>query len=155
MTLRVPLGSRRATLALGRRLADAMKQGDLVLLEGTLGAGKTFLARAIARALGVPREVTVGSPTFALVHEYDARLRFVHADLYRLERPEDVRELGLRDARAGGAAVLVEWGERFVRELGDDGLLVRISLEGGARTASLEPLGARGGELARAAAGGA
>lgn len=149
----VPLPSRRATIALGARLAGAAIGGDLLLLEGDLGAGKTFLARAICRALGVPRTETVASPTFALVHEYDARVPIVHADLYRLASPADVRELGLREARGDGAVVVAEWARAFAGELGDDGLVITLTGDGPTRRASLEPRGPRGEALARVAAG--
>jgi tRNA threonylcarbamoyladenosine biosynthesis protein TsaE len=149
------LSTRRDTLRLARRLAGAVVPGDALFLEGSLGAGKTFLARALCRALGVPREVRVASPTFALVHEYEARLPVAHADLYRLDAGESVRELGLREARARGALVVAEWALRFADELGPDGLVVRLEARPGApRAALLEPLGPRGEALAGAALGG-
>ncbi|MCU0680808.1 MAG: tRNA (adenosine(37)-N6)-threonylcarbamoyltransferase complex ATPase subunit type 1 TsaE, partial [Polyangiaceae bacterium] len=106
VTPTLELSARRDTLRLARRLAAASAPGDLIVLEGPLGAGKTFLARALCRALGVSREVRVASPTFALVHEYEARLPVAHADLYRLESAESVRELGLREARDRGALLV-------------------------------------------------
>lgn len=148
----IPLPSRRATIRLGRRLAEALSPGDLLMLEGDLGAGKTFLTRAICRALGVPRAITVASPTFALVHEYEARARLLHADLYRLDAGRDVAELGLREARAEGAIVMAEWSRRFAGELGDDGLLITLESSEAGRHARLEPYGVRGQALARAAA---
>lgn len=150
----VELGARRDTLRLARRLAAASAPGDLLFLEGPLGAGKTFLARALCRALGVSREVRVTSPTFALVHEYEARMPVAHADLYRLESAEAVRELGLREARDRGALIVAEWAERFADELGPDGLVVRLETpRSSARRARLEPRGERGRALADAALG--
>ena len=114
---RVPLSSPSATVALGARIARVLEPHDLVLLSGDLGAGKTYLARALLRELGVPEEEAIASPTFSLVNEYDTDIGPVlHVDLYRLREPgidmaNEVRRLGLRERRAEGAIVLVEWGE--------------------------------------------
>jgi len=114
------LRTRRETRRLGAAIARALEPGDLVVLSGDLGAGKTFLVRSIARELGVVESVT--SPTFALVQEYPTRRApLVHADLYRLRGPGlagEVARLGLRERRHEGAILLVEWGEDAVVELG-------------------------------------
>ncbi|MCR6670605.1 tRNA (adenosine(37)-N6)-threonylcarbamoyltransferase complex ATPase subunit type 1 TsaE [Devosia ginsengisoli] len=100
-----------ATAALGVELANALKPGDLVVLEGDLGAGKTALARAIIRHLAGDPALDVPSPTFALVQPYDtAKGPVLHADLYRLGDPREVDELGLLDNP--DAIVLVEWAAR-------------------------------------------
>jgi len=119
-SVRLALDTRRATRTLGLAIARALDAGDLVLLSGDLGAGKTFLARAIARGLGVRAAMT--SPTFTLVREIvTERGLLVHADLYRLRGDgldAETRKLGLREQRADGALVLVEWGEDALDALG-------------------------------------
>lgn len=117
------LGSRRDTRTLGTRIARALGPGSLVVVSGPLGAGKTFLVRAIARALGVTEDTAITSPTFNLVAEYEVACgALVHADLYRLRDGEnaraDILRLGLRERRAEGAILVVEWASGFERELG-------------------------------------
>lgn len=105
----IPLPDIAATELLGARIAAKLQAGDVVSLEGNLGAGKTTLARAILRALGHDGEVP--SPTFTILETYDApplRLPVVHADFYRLDDPAELRELGLDDYR-DGAALIAEW----------------------------------------------
>lgn len=97
--------------ALARRIAAALRSGDVVALSGGLGAGKTTLARGIIAALG--HEGEVPSPSFAIVELYDppsVRLPLVHADFYRLDDPSEADEIGLDDYRQG-AALLAEWPE--------------------------------------------
>ena len=141
MTVALPLPTRAATIRAARRIAALLEPGDLVLLEGPLGAGKTYLVRAILRALGVGREHRVTSPTFALVHTYRGRIEVWHADLYRLSHADEVEGLGLRAARDLGAALLVEWGDRFRRELGGDALLASLAVS--PRQVSLSASGPR------------
>jgi tRNA threonylcarbamoyladenosine biosynthesis protein TsaE len=95
------------------RLAATMKGGDVLLLEGDLGSGKTVFARALIRALAGDSALEVPSPTFTLVQTYDTPRGMVwHFDLYRLEEPEEIYEIGWEEALAGGI-VVVEWPERL------------------------------------------
>ena len=114
-----------ATAALGAELAATLRPGDIVVLDGDLGAGKTALARAIIRALSNDPTLEVPSPTFALVQPYDTPVAPVlHADLYRLGDPREVDELGLVDNPQ--AIVLVEWAERAPELLDAATLMVTL-----------------------------
>lgn len=150
--MRVPLPNRRATRQLGRALALALKPGDVAFLEGDLGAGKTFLVRAIARALGVPTSIRVTSPTFELVHELPGRVAIVHADLYRLDDSADLRELGLLEA--SNVVTLIEWGWRFAPALPCSGLRIELTLEETQRHVRIDPVGEDGVDRLRLLAGG-
>ena len=149
----IPLATRRDTQKLGRAIAAVLQPGDLALLSGDLGAGKTFLARAILRARGVAGPVP--SPTFTLVQEYPLAdgTTVLHADLYRLlDAPArleiELSRLGLREARRDGAIVLVEWGDDAALLLGGTAeLSVRLLTRGGERVA--EVAGPRAMELTR------
>jgi tRNA threonylcarbamoyladenosine biosynthesis protein TsaE len=101
------------TEALGAELAEAMRAGDVVLLEGPLGAGKTCLTRGIARGLGADPGAVL-SPTFALVREVPGgRLALHHVDLYRLQGPQEAAGLGLEELFDGDGLSVVEWPERL------------------------------------------
>ena len=141
-------------MKLGHAIARAIEPGDLVLLSGGLGAGKTFLARSIVRARGVTADVRVGSPTFALVHEYETTQgRLLHVDLYRLldgtaSIADEVSRLGLREQRADGALLVVEWGETALDSLGGDvSLFVRVEAGATANQREVTLEGARAGAL--------
>jgi len=126
--------------ALGARIAALLRPGDVVALTGRLGTGKTTLARAILHALGHDGEVP--SPTFTIIEPYEApplRLPVAHADFYRLERPEDVEELGLDDYREGGV-LIAEWPDHaggFAHEAGC--LSIMLEIVGQGRKAVVEP----------------
>ncbi len=129
-----PLATRRDTRRLARAIAGVLEPGDLLLLSGELGSGKTFLVRSLARELGSSERVT--SPTFTLVQEIPtARGLLVHADLYRLRDdprglPVETARLGLREARQEGARVVVEWGEGVEGQLGGASLSVSLAITG-------------------------
>jgi tRNA threonylcarbamoyladenosine biosynthesis protein TsaE len=117
------------------------------MLEGELGAGKTFLARSIARGLGVPSEVRITSPTFDLVHELPGRIPLWHLDLYRLDDVSAVVELGIAEPPVD-AVVLCEWGDRFADALGNDGLWLSLEVDPqGGRHCEVEARGPRGADL--------
>jgi tRNA threonylcarbamoyladenosine biosynthesis protein TsaE len=110
-------------------VARVVAPGDLVVLEGQLGSGKTFFVRALCRALGLPERIRVTSPTFSLVHEIDTKPRMSHADLYRLSSARDVISLGLLERRDAGDLVVAEWATPFIEALGGDALVIEFIAE--------------------------
>jgi tRNA threonylcarbamoyladenosine biosynthesis protein TsaE len=111
--LELSLPSEQATLDVARSLAVLLEGGDVVGLEGGLGAGKTTFARGAVHGLGVPSDTAVTSPTFALLHEYEGRVPIGHADLYRLASDIEIEELGLDELLESGAVLFVEWGRKL------------------------------------------
>ncbi|MGH7912171.1 MAG: tRNA (adenosine(37)-N6)-threonylcarbamoyltransferase complex ATPase subunit type 1 TsaE [Candidatus Dormibacteraceae bacterium] len=109
-TREVHTGSAGETEAAAARLARSLRPGDVLLLEGPLGAGKTTFVRGLAQGLGV--EGRVASPTYQLVRVYQGRIPLVHADLFRLENPAELSGLDL-DEPAGRGVLAVEWGDRI------------------------------------------
>jgi tRNA threonylcarbamoyladenosine biosynthesis protein TsaE len=131
------------TQTFGKRLAGVLRAGDLLLLTGPLGAGKTALAQGIGAGLGVRGAVT--SPTFVIARVHPGALPLVHADAYRLGTAVDPRaeidDLDL-DASADDAVTVVEWGEGLVEQLNDAYLLVRMDrLDDDTRVINLVPHG--------------
>ena len=118
--------STEQTREIGKRLGALLEPGDVLVLTGDLGAGKTQLTKGIARAMGVEGEVT--SPTFALeaVHE-GAQMPLYHFDLYRLHDPDELGDAGLWDVLGGDGPCVIEWGEQFVDEIGDERLDVFVT----------------------------
>ncbi len=148
----VRTASAGATRAVGAAIASCLVPGDVVVLSGDLGSGKTTLAQGIAAALGVTGPVV--SPTFAIVREYEGRVPVAHVDVYRLDRVQELHDLGLEEIFDGTRVVLVEWGDlvspvlpgdRVVVRLHpgddadeDDARVIDVTAEGSARSASLE-----------------
>jgi tRNA threonylcarbamoyladenosine biosynthesis protein TsaE len=128
------------TQALGRELAGLLRAGDLVVLVGPLGAGKTALTQGIGVGLGVREPVT--SPTFVIARVHrDGRVPLVHVDAYRLGGVADVDDLDL-DGSVGESVTVVEWGEGLVEQLADEHLLIRLDRrDDDVRTAVLVPHG--------------
>ena len=145
VTIDVP--NLRRTRALARRLARLLRPADVLLLQGPLGAGKTAFAQGLG--IGLKLETLVNSPTFILMARHEGPLRFFHADLYRLDDPEEVAELALAEQAAEGV-LAVEWPERAFEALPAEHLLVILEpVEGDpdARRITLVPSGARAREL--------
>ncbi len=132
--------SEEETVEMGRSLAQRLRGGELILLDGDLGMGKTAFTRGLAAGLGVAPE-DVNSPSFTLVQEYlGGRLELFHIDLYRLDDPEDFASLGLEEILASGAVVVVEWGEKLPPYHKRDAITVRFYDAGeGSRRIELLP----------------
>jgi tRNA threonylcarbamoyladenosine biosynthesis protein TsaE len=114
------------TRALGAALGSVLRPGDVVVLAGDLGAGKTTFAQGVARALGVVDRVT--SPTFTIVHEHDGRVPLAHVDVYRLQSLGELYDLGFEEIVDDHRVTLVEWGDMVARALPTDRLTVRLEL---------------------------
>jgi tRNA threonylcarbamoyladenosine biosynthesis protein TsaE len=109
----------------GEALAELLRARDAVALTGELGAGKTTLVQGVARGLGVAEQVA--SPTFTLVREYHGRLEVAHVDVYRLDRLQDVVDLGLEEIADGEALLLIEWGDAIDVLLPADRLTIELT----------------------------
>jgi tRNA threonylcarbamoyladenosine biosynthesis protein TsaE len=139
-----------ATEAMGRRLGECLFPGAVVALVGPLGAGKTYLVRAVAQGLGIPDSRVVSSPTFVLIQEYEARLPIYHFDAYRLRGAGELFDLGVYEYFEGRGVCLVEWADRALECLPDEYLRIDLEVTGEAsRRARLTPRGARYAELVR------
>ncbi len=136
MTEDIVTSAEDETSAAGERLAARLGPGDVVLLYGELGAGKTAFVRGLARGLGADVE-DVSSPTFTLIQEYRGRVMLYHVDLYRLDPPE-IDDLGLEELVCGDGVVAIEWADRWrgrpddvvevrLEDIGDERRRIRIS----------------------------
>ena len=138
---RVMTKSAEDTRELAAQIALAVQPGDVILLSGELGAGKTTFTQGFGRALGVDSPIT--SPTFTLVQIYPGRLQIVHVDVYRLEHLQEVIDLGLPEMLDDGAVALIEWGEAAAPVLPSEFLRIRIEFGPGDddRIFTVEPVG--------------
>src|SRR4030042_1945200 len=123
----LPSNSPAETRRLGERMARKLRPGDVMLLQGDLGAGKTCLAQGIGKGLGI--DATIKSSAFVLLNEYEGRLKMYLSDLYRLEDPLEVADLALEEVAADGVLV-VEWPDRAWEEMPHERLLVRLEWAG-------------------------
>lgn len=122
-------------------LGQQARPGDIITLNGSLGAGKTALCQFIGQGLGVPEGCYITSPTFSIVHEYPGRIPFYHMDLYRLEY-EDLEELGLEDYLYGKGLCVIEWPERMEDLMPRHRLHIDLTLNSEtSRTATLTAIG--------------
>ena len=126
--------SRDDTIAFGARLARRLKKGDVVALAGELGAGKTVLVKGIAKGLGVRDIRSVNSPSFVIVKEYRGSMPLTHFDIYRLDSPSTLNEIGYDEYVYGDGVTVIEWADKI------RSLLPRRSIE---ITITLRPDGTR------------
>jgi len=131
------------THALAGALAELARPGDVILLAGELGAGKTAFTQGFGAALGVREPIT--SPTFTLASQYEGRLDLNHVDVYRLEQLSEVLDLGLPEMLDEGGVTVIEWGDAIVGALPADYLLIRLTYGDGVddRDLELELVGSR------------
>lgn len=135
------------TERLGNVLGKLARSGDVFCFTGDLGAGKTLMSRGISLALGVAED-EVTSPTFAIMNVYDgSELEVRHFDLYRLNRPEELEDIGFNEYAGGDGVTLIEWAELFAEELPEEYMQVTLLIEGAGRKAVLAPKGERYEEL--------
>ncbi len=143
------------TQAAGEEFANLLRAGDVVVLSGPLGAGKTTFVKGLARGLGVLDRVV--SPTFTMVRDYDAHRRpdithLHHADVYRANGAGEILDLDLHEWREESAVVVVEWGERVGDLLGEVSLVVTFHLDSDSEARDLVLGGPATGERASALA---
>jgi tRNA threonylcarbamoyladenosine biosynthesis protein TsaE len=136
-------GAPDATQAVGAALAGLVERGDLVLLSGEMGAGKTAFTQGLGRGLGVHERIT--SPTFTIAHQYEGRLTVHHLDVYRLEHLNEALDVGLAEILDEGSLVVIEWGDAIVPVLPRDYLEVRLAFgkSDDDRELSFRPVGLR------------
>ena len=128
MRVEVRTSSAEETRELGEAVASLLRARDAVVLTGELGAGKTTFVQGVARGLGVEEQVS--SPTFTLVKEYSGILELAHVDVYRLDRIQEVVDLGLEELGGGDDVLLIEWGDTIEELLPDDRLQVELTTVG-------------------------
>ena len=116
------------TQALGEKLGQTLKQGDVIALIGDLGTGKTCLTQGIARGVGIAPDEIVSSPSYILINEYNGTVPIYHIDLYRLENSEEIAELGLSEYVEGDGICIIEWAERMAEVLPDSCIKIHITL---------------------------
>lgn len=117
--------SAEETYALGKKLGEEAKPGAVYCLSGDLGVGKTVFTKGFAVGLGVID--TVNSPTFTIVQVYNGRMPFYHFDVYRIEEPEEMEEIGYEDYFYGDGACMIEWAELIGELIPESAVKVRIS----------------------------
>jgi len=141
-SLEIVSDSPEQTKRVGIRLGKLAKPGDIILLIGTLGAGKTCLTQGIALGLGIHQYTA--SPSFVLIREYQGKLPLYHIDLYRLDRIEEVAQLGLDDYLYSKGVCVVEWADKGLTVLPEEHLLIEMQIVSSTkRKLSLVPLGRR------------
>jgi tRNA threonylcarbamoyladenosine biosynthesis protein TsaE len=142
--MKVTLNSLRQTADFGRILGRKAVSGDVILLTGTLGAGKTTLTQSIAEGLEVPAECYVTSPSFSLLLEYPGRIPLYHIDCYRLRDEDDIEESGLMDYIVADGLTVVEWPDRLGCFIPAEHLALRLDDAGETgRRATVTPHGKR------------
>lgn len=122
--VRIVLKGLKETEEFGEKLGSILKPGDIISLTGDLGAGKTTLTKSIGKGLGVEDYIT--SPTFTLINEYNGRLNLYHFDVYRLEGPIDLYDLGFEEYIYSNGVSIIEWGDKIEEILPEERINIQI-----------------------------
>lgn len=129
--------SAEETVELGKKIGSFLKKGDIIAMQGTLGAGKTTITKGIAQALDINETIT--SPTFCLISEYEGKMPLYHMDVYRLDGAEDFANLGTEDMLYGEGVSIIEWSEKIMEELPHKTIILKLEPhDDGARTITIE-----------------
>lgn len=124
--LKLCIPSAEAMVELGKTIGELVHPGSIIALVGDLGVGKTTLVQGMAQGLNISENIT--SPTFTLIKEYSGRLDLYHADVYRLEDPEEILDLGLEELLCGDGVVVLEWADRIMHLLPEEYLEISIAM---------------------------
>lgn len=125
------------TIALGERIGNKLKKGDIIAMQGTLAAGKTTITKGIAKALGISDNIT--SPTFCLISEYEGKMPLYHMDVYRLEGTDDFENLGTNDMLYGDGVSIIEWSEKIMDALPRKTIILKLEPhDDGSRTITID-----------------
>jgi tRNA threonylcarbamoyladenosine biosynthesis protein TsaE len=144
MSLQVMSRNSADTEMLGEQVGRLLEAGDIVCLYGELGSGKTVLTKGMARGLGVTPERAVRSPSFVFIHRYQGRVPVYHADLYRLDGPMDLEDIGLHEFLGGDGVAVIEWADKLGASLPAERLDITIAHQKvETRMITITPRGAR------------
>ncbi len=130
MKIDVSTRSAEETRILGAMVGERLAPGGVIALEGDLGSGKTAFVQGLARGLEVPDSYYITSPTYTLINEYPGRIHLYHVDLYRLDEPGAIEDIGLFDIMCGKGVTAIEWAEKVHQDLPSDHLSFRIEIVG-------------------------
>ncbi|AGB40305.1 ATPase, YjeE family [Halobacteroides halobius DSM 5150] len=135
--LKVKTDNPEETFKLGKKIGNKLNPGDIVCLQGSLGAGKTSLAKGICAGLGVKDKIT--SPTYTIVNEYQGRMKVNHMDLYRIKAEEELYDLGFEEYIYGSGVTIIEWPDKAGSLIPDNYLDINLHGEGNYREIRLIP----------------
>jgi tRNA threonylcarbamoyladenosine biosynthesis protein TsaE len=144
MQLQMLSSNSNDTEMLGEDIGRCLEAGDIVCLCGELGSGKTVLTKGMARGLGVRSERAVRSPSFVLVQRYQGRVPIYHADLYRLDGPTDIDDIGLHECLGGDGVAVIEWADKLATSVPVERLEITLTHQSEeTRLITIRPWGAR------------